>query len=264
MTKPSFLNSREHRTRRNIVKVGAILGAVALAKVGRARAAAPLVFRGPLSCLLRGTNVRTAAGDRKVEDLSIGDLLQTEFSGVRPIQWIARFPIKKSDPSRPWPKEASPVRIARSALAPDVPQADLVITAPHAVLIDGLLIPAGNLVNGTTIRLEAREEDELEFFHIKMESHDAIYAEGTAVETMLGVNEGAVNFAEYFRMYGMPKTSGTLCALFVSYGGERDELKSRIRSAVSPWVDRREQIDVIRDRLEERAVALTRELAPSI
>ena len=183
-------------------------------------------------------------------------MLQTEFSGVRPIQWIARFPIKKSDPSRPWPKEASPVRIARSALAPDVPQADLVITAPHAVLIDGLLIPAGNLVNGTTIRLEAREEDELEFFNIKMESHDAIYAEGTAVETMLGVNEGAVNFAEYFRMYGMPKTSGTLCALFVSYGGGRDELKSRIRSAVSPWVDCREQIDVIRDRLEERAAAL--------
>ena len=127
------------------------------------------------------------------------------------------------------------------------------ITAPHAVLIDGLLIPAGNLVNGTTIRLEAREEDELEFFNIKMESHDAIYAEGTAVETMLGVNEGAVNFAEYFRMYGMPKTSGTLCAPFVSYGGGRDELKSRIRSAVSPWVDCREQIDVIRDRLEERA-----------
>ena len=130
------------------------------------------------------------------------------------------------------------------------------------MLIDGLLIPAGNLVNGTTIRLEAREEDELEFFNIKMESHDAIYAEGTAVETMLGVNEGAVNFAEYFRMYGMPKTSGTPSAPFVSYGGGRDELKSRIRSAVSPWVDCREQIDVIRDRLEERAVALTRELAP--
>ena len=155
MTKPSFLNSREHRTRRNIVKVGAILGAVALAKVGRARRGASRI-RGPLSCLLRGTNVRTAAGERKVEGLAVGDLLPTVFGGVRPIQWIGRFPIKKSDPSRPWPKEALPVRIARSALAPDVPQADLLMTGWHALLVDGLLIPAGNLINGATIRLTRR------------------------------------------------------------------------------------------------------------
>ena len=42
------------------------------------------------------------------------------------------------------------------------------------------------------------------------------------------------------------------------------ELTSRIRSAISPWIDRRKQIDVIRDRLEERAFALVRELAPTI
>jgi hypothetical protein len=33
--------------------------------------------------------------------------------------------------------------------------------------------------------------------------------------------------------------------------GRRGELKSRIRSALSPWLDCCEQIDVIRDRLEE-------------
>ena len=56
MTKPSFLNSREHRTprkSRNIVKVGAILGAVALAKVGRARAAAPRIS-GPPQLFAKG------------------------------------------------------------------------------------------------------------------------------------------------------------------------------------------------------------------
>ena len=276
MKEPSEVNPKEQRTRRNIMKMGAILGAVALAKTERARAASgvgPQVFRGPgPSCLLRGTNVRTTAGDRKVEDLATGDLLPTVFGGVRPIQWIGRFPIKKSDPSRPWPKEASPVRICRSAIAPDVPHADLLVSNWHALLIDGLLIPAGNLINGTTIaRDEAHADGVLEFFHIKLESHDAIYAEGAPVETMLRVDETAVNFAEYFRTYGMPETEGARCAPLASFGGMRGdyrgmrgELNSRFRSAISPWFDRRKKIDVIRDRLEERAVALTLELAPSI
>ena len=124
---------------------GAILGAVALTKIERARAAPS--SRAP-NCLLRGTKVQTTAGHRKVEDLAVGDLLPTMFGGVRPIQWIGRFKSRKSDPSRAWPKQALPVRIRRSAIAPDVPHADLFVSSWHALLIDGLLIPAGNLING--------------------------------------------------------------------------------------------------------------------
>jgi Hint domain len=267
MNEPSITTSKEQRTRRNIMKMGAILGAATLAKVERARASpAPLFFRVPApNCLLRGTNIRTTAGERKVEDLAIGDLVPTVFGGVCPIQWIGRFPIKKSDPSRAWPKEALPVRICGSAIAPDVPRADLFVTRWHALLIDSLLIPAGHLINGTTITLyEAHDVDELEFFHIKFEGHNAIYAEGAPVETLLSVDERAVNFAEYFRLYGVAETEGTRCAPYASYGGRRYELTSRIRSAISPWFDRREQFDVIGDRLEERGIALTGELELSI
>ncbi len=151
------------------------------------------------------------------------------------------------------------MRIARSALAPDVPHADLYVTAGHAVLIDGVLVPAEMLINGTTVtRFEAREYDELEFFHIKLESHDVIYAEGAPLETLLEVNESAVNFAEYFRRHGTPTTEEARCAPHVSSGGRLGQLKSRIRSAISPWIDRREQADVVRDRLEERGIVLSR------
>jgi hypothetical protein len=36
-------------------------------------------------------------------------------------------------------------------------------------------------------------------------------------------------------------------------GSERaiDELRSRLRSAISPWLDRRQKLDIIRDKLEE-------------
>jgi hypothetical protein len=266
MSEPGILSSNDQRTRRNIIKMGAILGAAALARVESARAGPPHCVPVHFClCLLQGTNIRTTTGERKIEDLTIGDLLPTVFRGVRPIQWIGRFPIKKSDPSRPWVKDALPIRFARSAIAPGVPYADLVVTGAHALLIDGLLIPARNLVNGTTITIyQAHGIDELEFFHIKLENHDAIYAEGASVETLRRVDESAVNFAEYFRTYGVPQTEGTHCAPYACYGGGRDELKSRIRSALSPWVDRRKQIDVIRDRLEERGIALSRQLEPSI
>ena len=138
------------------------------------------------------------------------------FGGLRPVQWIGRYPIKKSDPSKPWVKDALPVRIARSALAPNVPHADLYVTAAHSLLIDGVLVPAEVLINGTTItRYEAREYDELEFFHIKLESHDVIYAEGAPAETLLNVEESAVNFAEYLRRYGTPTTEEARCAPLV-------------------------------------------------
>jgi hypothetical protein len=110
---------------------------------------------------------------------------------------------------------------------------------------------------------EARELAELEYFNIKLESHDVIYAEGAPVETLLEVDECAANFAEYLRKYGAPKTDEVRCAPNAPYGG-RGELRSRLRSAISPWLDRREPIDVIRDRLEERAIALSQELEPSV
>jgi hypothetical protein len=192
------------------MKMGAILAFAALGSVSKTDpASANCGNNGKLvgnrcekgnasNCFLKGTTIRTVSGDRKIEDLAIGELLPTMFGGLRPIQWIGRYPIKRSDPSKPWVKDALPVRITRCALAPNVPHSDLYVTRGHSLLIDGVLVPAEVLINGTTITpYEAREYDELEFFHIKLESHDVIYAEGVPAETLLNVEESAVNFAEY-------------------------------------------------------------------
>ena len=87
-----------------------------------------------------------------------------------------------------------PIRIAWSALGPNIPHAELYVSEAHALLIDGVLVAAGNLVNDATItRYDARGLDELEFFHIKLERHDVIYAEGAPSETLLEVDESAAN-----------------------------------------------------------------------
>jgi Hint domain len=272
-------NPGMQRTRRNIMKMGAILLPATFGTVRSTFAGPPGPPGGPPpgppggpppgppggpprgppggpggNCFLRGTKIQTAEGERRIEDLAIGDLLPTVFGGLRPIQWIGRYPLRKSDPSKLWVKEALPVRIARSALAAEVPHADLYVTAAHCLLVDGALVPAEVLINGTTITRYEPEGDELEFFHLKLESHDVVYAEGAAAETLVHVDESFVNFADYLRRYGAPATEEGRCAPLVPVGG-RAELKSRFRSALSPWIDLRDHADVVRDRLEECGIA---------
>jgi hypothetical protein len=147
-----------------------------------------------------------------------------------------------------------------SALGPNTPLADLYVTKEHALLIDGVLVTAGSLINDTTIILDtASEHNELEFFHIKLERHNAIYAEGVPCETLRNFDENAVNFAEYLRRYGPQATQEAPCAPLLSCTGARREIKSRLRSAISPWIDRRRKLDIIRDELEERGIAVLRD-----
>ena len=99
------------------------------------------------------------------------------------------------------------------------------------------LAKARSLVNGTTIALhDAGDVCELEYFHIKLQSHDVIYAEGAPCETFA---ESADHFVPV-----------------LSFAGSRSLMKSHLRNALSPLVDRREKIDVIRDRLVDRALTL--------
>ena len=166
-------------------------------------------------------------GDKKIEDLTIGDGVPTVFGGETPIKSIART------------RFGMAVRIARSALDPDVPNRDLYVSGPHALLIDGTLVAAGNLLNGTTIT-EPLDFDDFESFHIVLDRHNVIYANGAPCETLLGVGEQP-------------------CAPLVPYGWKRGLIKSHFRSSVAPWIDRRQPVDIIRDGLDARGITLLRQ-----
>jgi hypothetical protein len=138
MTNLSELHLNARRTRRNVVKAGPILASAVALSLATSLATTKNALagggndqgqnnnnQGYSHCLLKGTKVQTAEGERQIETLAVGDLLPTMFGGLRRIQWIARYPLKKSDPSKPWVKGVLPVRISRSALAPDVPRTDL-------------------------------------------------------------------------------------------------------------------------------------------
>jgi hypothetical protein len=247
------------RTRRSIIAMAAIMGGVAADSimVSNARAWGDHHGGGGASCFLRGTRILTDRGDRPIEDLQIGDRVVTRDGRSKPIRWVARRRYVRQ-PSTRWPQDIAPVRIARGAFAPDLPHADLFIAGAHALYYDGALINVEDLVNGTTVALDsAGERLELEYFHIHLAEHDVILAEGVECETLaLGDFEKFDNFVEYERLYGRPPVGEFVaCAPLLAFDGRRSMLLSRLRSAVSPVVDRRTQLDRLRDLIEERATA---------
>ncbi len=231
------LLTRARRTRRNVTKAAVIALGALLGLAARPKPASAFFHHGPdhKPCFLRGARIRTAVGNRPVEELAVGDFVPTHFGGMRAIRRIASHDFTRSGRGMPWPREARPVRIARSALGEGIPHAVLYLTGSHALLIDGVLVRAGDLLNGTTITLDDAESfDRLEYFHIELEEHDVLEAEGAACESLL---------------------TGAPCVPVLSFNGRRNEVKSRLRSALSLVADRRQPLDVIRDRLEERALS---------
>jgi len=115
---------------------------------------------------------------------------------------------------------------------------------------------ACSLVNDVSIvRCEHHASTEIEYFNIVLDRHDVVFAEGAACETQLHVRDSASNYGEYVRLHGEPANNQTPCVTRVCYDGGRAQLKGYLRSALSPFVDVRRPIDIVRDRLEERALA---------
>jgi hypothetical protein len=123
--------------------------------------------------------------------------------------------------------------------------------------LDGVLIPAVDLINNSTIaRCSAKDLREIEYFHIKLERHSVVYAEGAACETLravTAVNSDSLEFEEYRKLYGEPSLPDEPAAPVLGYNGGRVRLRGRIRSVVSHVVDVRSKLEIVRDDLRERA-----------
>jgi hypothetical protein len=65
------------------------------------------------------------------------------------------------------------------------------------------------------------------------------------------------NADEYYARYDAPADMSP-CAPLAAFNGGRSEIKSRLRSAVAVLVDRRQPRDIVRDRLEGRALEMSK------
>jgi len=138
------------------------------------------------ACYGGGTLIQTSLGLVAVEHLSTGDLVLTVDGEHKPIIWIGS---SKIDCSRQTHQEkAYPIRIAKGALAENLPQRDLYLSPDHSLLIDGVMIPAYCLVNEISITQD-RSKNLVTYYHVELPKHEAIYAEGVPAESYLETSE---------------------------------------------------------------------------
>ncbi|WP_342149832.1 Hint domain-containing protein [Methylorubrum sp. SB2] len=135
-------------------------------------------------CFASGTRIRTPKGEVRVEELSVGDTVLTASGAHRPIRWLGRRTIDCA--GRADLTQVLPVRIARDAFGDGRPARDLLVSPAHAICINILgevLVPACRLINGTTITQVAVEE--ITYWHIELDSHDILLAEGLPSESYI-------------------------------------------------------------------------------
>ncbi len=211
-------------------------------------------------CFLSGTRLLTSHGEVAIEELKIGHSVVTESGATRAIRWIGRIVLERNGEER-WPKDVQPVRVEKNAFGEGSPRRDLYLSRAHMVHLNGVLTPVGDLINGRTISAVDVGPARLEYFHVELETHDVLLAEGAPCESMLLVGQNLWAFdncAEYVALYGLPPADGAEpYAPIVSFNGGRSELKSRLRSALAPVVDIRRPIDVVRDNVEARALLIS-------
>jgi hypothetical protein len=151
-------------------------------------------------CFMAGTLVRTPGGEVAVESLKRGDLVLTQDGRSVPVDWlgIQTVSLRFADKLR-----VLPIRIQAGALADNVPSRDLLVSSDHAILVEGVLIQAGALVNGTSIMRETNVPMTFTYYHVEVDDHSLILAENTPAETFVDNVDrlGFDNWAEHETLY---------------------------------------------------------------
>jgi Hint domain len=253
---------RQHMgTRRQLFRVIAAGAAsvpfLALAKKSSAQNVAPAVR--PVHCVLKGTKISTSAGDRPVQELQIGDEVHT-LGGRKAIKWIGYSKFTKED-DRAWPDSVMPIRLARFAIDDHSPHSDLYLSPLHCILFNKALIPVKHLINGMSVAQGAPSDmSAIEYYHIDLDTHEVLYAEGALVESFFDGDsdrESFSNFVEYERLYGaerQPKM--TPFAPILGYRNRREKIEGVARSLISNVVDVRDPVQIAHDQIARRAEAM--------
>ena len=179
-------------------------------------------------CYCRGTMILTEQGEVAVEDLAIGDRVITASGTARPINWIGRrgysgrFALGQPD--------ILPICVRAGALADSVPRRDLWISPHHVMYLEGVLIEVRELVNRVSI-FQGERVDQIEYFHIELDSHDVMIAEGASSESYIDDDNRGMfhNAHEYRALYSEEAPSLTqYCAPRRAEGYEVERARQTI------------------------------------
>jgi Ca2+-binding RTX toxin-like protein len=135
-------------------------------------------------CFAEGTRIVTPNGEDAVENLRAGDMvlaMRDGQAGFEPLRWVGFMDVAVPRNAAMAAKTA-PILIKAGAIAPGMPARDLRVSPDHAMAVDGHLIPAKHLVNGSSIIQEVWCK-RVRYFHLELEAHGLLLSEGTWSES---------------------------------------------------------------------------------
>ena len=145
-----------------------------------------------IACFTSGTLIATESGARAIEDLMLEDRVLTMDCGLQPVRWIGKRRLAQSElGQRP---ELRPIIIRKGALGHNHPADDLMVSPQHRILLRSrvakrmfghteILVPAIKLLDLDGVD-RALECESVTYFHLMLDSHQVIFANGQPTESL--------------------------------------------------------------------------------
>lgn len=146
----------------------------------------------PIPCFTAGVRLATAKGQRPVEKLAVGDLVETADNGLQPVRWVGLRTLDAVDLAAS--PNLRPIRIRKGALGDRLPKRDLLVSPQHRMMVrsavaqalfgtDEVLVAAKHLLALDGVEL-AEDVTEVTYVHVLFDRHEVVYAEGAQSESL--------------------------------------------------------------------------------
>lgn len=148
---------------------------------------------GTIPCFTPGTAILTPHGQVDVGQLEAGMSVLTRDHGPQVLRWVCKRVLSVAEVAlRP---RFRPVRICAGALGAGLPEADLVVSPQHRVLVTGwkaqilfgeeeIFVPAKALLNDQTVTREPVTQ--VAYIHLLFDRHEVVESAGLPTESLHG------------------------------------------------------------------------------
>ncbi len=171
-----------------------------------------------IPCFTPGTLIATPKGERRVEDLQVGDRVITRDNGIQEIRWVGQKSMSGAEFERA--AHLKPVLIQKGALGGGLPERDMMVSPNHRVLVANdktalyfeereVLVAAKHLTGLEGVDIV--DVSETTYIHVMFDQHEVILSDGAWTEsfqpgdmTLAGIGNAQRN--ELFELFPELKT----------------------------------------------------------
>jgi hypothetical protein len=130
-----------------------------------------------------------------------------------------------------------PVRVSANAFGEGVPRRDLWLSPGHNIVSEAVLMPISCLINGRSVG--QIEQDTVEYWHVELDAHDVILAEGLPAESYLdcGNRTAFANGGVFVQAHPdfEPKHWAATCLPLIKQGPQVARTKARLVARLAEW-----------------------------